>query len=44
MISAGLRWNWVLVLAIKEVRMEMKSATYARFGDKQLIYHEGNKL
>ena len=37
MISAGLRWNWV-VWAIKEVRMEMKSATCARFDDKQLIY------
>ena len=42
MISAGLRWNWV-VLAIKEVRMEIKSATYTRFDDKQLIYSGRSK-
>ena len=41
MISAGLRWNWVKVWMIKEVRTEMKSATYARFDDKQLIHGEG---
>jgi hypothetical protein len=42
-ISAGLCWNWVKVWVIKVVRTEMKSATYARFDDKQLIYREGSK-
>ena len=44
MISAGLRWNGV-ARAIKEVRTEMKSATYTRFqvDDKLLIYREGSK-
>ena len=43
MISAGLRWNVGKVVEIKEVRMEMKSATYARFDDKQLIYREDSE-
>ena len=43
MISAGLGFNWEDVVAIKEVRMEMKSVTCARFDDKQPIYREGSK-
>ena len=34
MISAGLRWNLVVVLAIKEVKTEIKRPTYGRFDDK----------
>ena len=43
MISAGLRLNWVKVWMIKEVRTEMKSATWNRFDGKQLIYRESSK-
>ena len=43
MISARLHWNWVNVWRIKEVKMDMKSATYVRFDDKQLIHREGSK-
>jgi hypothetical protein len=39
-ISAGLRLNWGMAWMIKEVRVEMKSATYVRLDDKQLIHRE----
>jgi hypothetical protein len=42
-ISAGLRLNWGKVWMMKEVRTEMKSATYVRFHDERLIYREGSK-
>ena len=32
-----------MFLAIKKVRMEVKSTTYVRFDDKQVIYGEGSK-